>query len=44
MITTSDLSQIVNLLSVGFAVGAGGGLGAYVLVLIVNTFYGIAKG
>lgn len=40
--TSADLSQIVELLGVGFAIGAGGGVGAFILATIVNTFYGIA--
>lgn len=42
MITQSDLSSVIELLSVGFAVGAGGGVGAFILALIVNTFFDTA--
>lgn len=44
MITSEDLPQIIELLSIGFAVGVGGGGAAFVLSLIVNTFYDVAKG
>lgn len=44
MLTNADLPQIVELLSVGFAVGVGGGLSAYILTLLINLFYGIADG
>lgn len=44
MITSNDLPQLIELFAVGFAIGAGGGVGAYVISLIVNTFYDIAKG
>lgn len=43
MITTGDLSEIVGLLGYGFAIGAGGAVGAFLLVSIVNTFYHIAN-
>lgn len=44
MITSNDLPQIIELLGIGFAIGVGGGAGAFILSLIVNTFYDIAKG
>lgn len=45
IITSSDLTQIVEFAcGYGFAIGVGGGFGAFVLSLIVNTFYGIAQG
>jgi hypothetical protein len=43
MITVNDLPQIIGLLGYGFAIGAGGGIGAFILVSIVNTFYSIAN-
>ena len=42
MITQSDLSAVIELLSVGFAIGAGGGVGAFILALIVNSFFVVA--
>lgn len=39
MITTADLTDIIELLGVGFAIGAGGAVGAFILALIVNTFF-----
>lgn len=42
MITTENLSELMELFSVGFAIGAGGGVGAFILALIVNTFYAVA--
>ena len=44
MLTSQDLPQIIELLSIGFAIGVGGGAGAFVISLIVNTFYDVAKG
>jgi hypothetical protein len=44
MLTTENLSELVELFSWGFAIGVGGGGGAFVIALIVNTFYDIAKG
>lgn len=44
MISTNDLPQLIELISIGFAIGAGGGVGAFLLSLIVNTFYDVAKG
>lgn len=44
MLVQADLSQIIELLGLGFAVGVGGGAAAFVLSLIVNTFYDIANG
>lgn len=44
MLNSSDLPQIIELLSLGFAIGVGGGACAFILSLIVNTFYDIAKG
>lgn len=42
MITTADLSQLIELLGVGFAIGAGGGVGAFILAMICNTFFEVA--
>lgn len=42
MITSSDLSQLIELFGVGFAIGAGGGVAAFIIALIVNTFYDVA--
>lgn len=43
MLTVNDLSDIVAMLGYGFAIGAGGGVGAFLIVSIVNTFYSIAN-
>lgn len=43
MITTADLSEIIGFLGYGFAIGVGGGVGAFILTSIVNTFYSIAN-
>lgn len=39
-----NLSEIVEMLAIGFAIGVGGGAAAFVLSLIVNTFYGVSNG
>lgn len=44
MITTAELSQLIELMGVGFAIGAGGAVGAFILALIVNTFFVTADG
>lgn len=44
MLVQENLSQLIELLGIGFAVGVGGGAAAFVISLIVNTFYDIAKG
>lgn len=43
MLNTADLPQIIELFTIGFAIGAGGGVGAFVISLIVNTFYDVAN-
>lgn len=43
MLTTQDFPQLIELFSIGFAIGAGGGGAAFVIALIVNTFYDIAN-
>ena len=42
MITQADLSSVIELLSIGFAIGAGGGVGAFIIALICNTFFDTA--
>lgn len=42
ILTPNDLSQIIELFGIGFAVGIGGGAGAFILSLIINLFYGVA--
>lgn len=42
MITTADLSDLIELLGYGFAIGASGGVAAFILALICNTFFVIA--
>lgn len=44
ILTPDNLTEIVELLGMGFAIGVGGGAAAFILSLIVNTFYGIAQG
>lgn len=44
MITAADLSDLMQLFGVGFAIGAGGGVGSFILALIVNTFFVTADG
>ena len=44
MLSSADLPQIIELLAIGFAVGVGGGGAAFVIALIVNTFYDVANG
>ena len=39
-----NLTQIIEFFGVGFAVGVGGGAAAFVISLIVNTFYGLSNG
>lgn len=44
ILTPDNLSQIIEFFGIGFAVGVGGGAAAFVISLIVNTFYGVAQG
>lgn len=44
ILTPDNLSEIIELYGTGFAIGLGGGAAAFILSLIVNTFYGIAQG
>lgn len=44
MLVQENLPQLIELLGIGFAVGVGGGACAFVISLIVNTFYDIANG
>lgn len=44
ILSPENLSEIMQLFTVGFALGVGGGAAAFVISLIVNTFYGIANG
>lgn len=44
ILTPDNLSEIISLYGVGFAIGVGGGVAAFILSLIVNTFYGVANG
>lgn len=44
MLTTENLPELIELFSWGFAIGAGGGVAAFILALIVNTFYVTADG
>lgn len=44
MLTTENLPELIELFSWGFAIGACGAGGAFIIALIVNTFYDIAKG
>lgn len=44
ILTPDNLTEIVELLGMGFAIGVGGGTAAFVISLIVNTFYGISNG
>ena len=41
--TVNDLPDIIQLLGFGFAIGAGGAVGAYIIGTVVNTFIGIAN-
>lgn len=43
MITVNDLPEIINMLALGFAIGIGGGVAAYILVSLLNVFTDIAK-
>ena len=42
MITTAELSDLIELMGMGFAIGAGGGIAAFILALIVNSFFVVA--
>lgn len=44
MISQADLSAVIELLGVGFAIGAGGGVASFILASIVNTFFNVADG
>lgn len=44
ILTPDNLSQIIELFGIGFALGVGGGAAAFVITLFVNLFYGIAQG
>lgn len=39
-----NLQTVIEWFGTGFAIGVGGGAAAFVISLIVNTFYGIAQG
>lgn len=42
MITVNDLSELMQVFGLGFAIGGGGAVAMFILSLIINTFYAVA--